>query len=45
MKKSLLMGAALSVLALCAPASAELKFAPGEDAEVQLGQFRGVEED
>ena len=32
MKKSLLLGVALAALALCAPASAELKFKPGEDA-------------
>ena len=32
MKKTLVLGAALSALALTAPASAELKFKPGEDA-------------
>ena len=32
MKKTLALGAALSVLAFTAPASAELKFKPGEDA-------------
>jgi len=39
MKKSLLMGAALSVLALCAPASAELKFKPGEDARFNWANY------
>jgi len=39
MKKSLLMGAALAVLALCAPASAELKFKPGEDARFNWANF------
>ena len=32
MKKTLMLGVALSALALTAPASAELKFKPGEDA-------------
>lgn len=39
MKKSLLMGAALFVLALSAPASAELKFKPGEDARFDWANF------
>jgi alpha-glucoside transport system substrate-binding protein len=42
MKKSLLMGAALTVLALCAPASAELKFAPGEDAKFNWANFEDL---
>jgi len=42
MKKSLLMGAALTVLALSAPASAELKFAPGEDAKFNWANFEDL---
>ena len=44
MKKSLLLGVALATLALCAPASAELKFKPGEDPALQLGEFRRSQE-
>ncbi len=39
MKKSLLMGVALFTLALAAPASAELKFKPGEDARFNWANF------
>ena len=39
MKKSLLLGVALATLALCAPASAELKFKPGEDARFNWADF------
>lgn len=39
MKKSLLLGAALAVLAFAAPASAELKFKPGEDAKFNWANF------
>ena len=44
MKKSLLLGVALATLALCAPASAELKFKPGEDPKIPLGGFRRAQE-
>jgi alpha-glucoside transport system substrate-binding protein len=39
MKKSLLLGVALATLALCAPASAELKFKPGEDKRFHWENF------
>jgi len=39
MKKSLLLGVALATLALCAPASAELKFKPGEDPKFHWADF------
>ena len=39
MKKRLLLGVALATLALCAPASAELKFKPGEDARFHWADF------
>ena len=39
MKKSLLLGVALAALALAAPASAELKFKPGEDARFNWANF------
>ena len=39
MKKSLLLGVALAALALAAPASAELKFKPGEDARFTWANF------
>jgi alpha-glucoside transport system substrate-binding protein len=39
MKKSLLAGAALIALALTAPASAQMKFNPGEDAKFNWANF------
>ena len=39
MKKSLLLGVALAALALGTPASAELKFAPGEEARFTWANF------
>ena len=39
MKKSLLLGVALAALAFAAPASAELKFKPGEDAQLHTGRI------
>jgi alpha-glucoside transport system substrate-binding protein len=39
MKKSLLLGVALATLALCAPASAELLFKPGEDTRFHWENF------
>jgi alpha-glucoside transport system substrate-binding protein len=39
MKKSLLLGAAFFVTVLSAPASAELKFAPGEDARFDWANY------
>ena len=39
MKKSLLLGVALATLAFCAPASAELKFKPGEDKKFHWENF------
>ena len=44
MKKTLLLGVALAALAFAAPASAELKFKPGEDAKFTLGEFRRPQE-
>ena len=39
MKKILLLGAALATLALSAPASAELKFKPGEDPRFNWANY------
>ena len=39
MKKTLMLGVALSALALTAPALAELKFKPGEDARFNWANF------
>ena len=39
MKRSLLLGVALATLALCVPASAELKFKPGEDKKFHWENF------
>ena len=39
MKNTLLLGVALATLALSAPASAELKFKPGEDARFHWDNF------
>jgi alpha-glucoside transport system substrate-binding protein len=39
MKKSLLLSVALATFALCAPASAELKFKPGEDKRFHWENF------
>ncbi|MBU0584472.1 MAG: ABC transporter substrate-binding protein [Alphaproteobacteria bacterium] len=39
MKKSLLLGVALATLALSAPASAELKFKPGEDSKFTWSNY------
>ena len=39
MKKRFLLGVALASLALCAPASAELKFKPGEDPRFHWADF------
>ena len=42
MKKSLLLGVALAAIALSAPASAELKFKPGEDAKFNWANFEDL---
>jgi alpha-glucoside transport system substrate-binding protein len=42
MKKTLMLGVALSALALTAPASAELKFKPGEDARFTWANFEDL---
>jgi alpha-glucoside transport system substrate-binding protein len=42
MKKTLMLGVALSALALAAPASAELKFKPGEDARFNWANFEDL---
>ena len=42
MKKTLLLGAALAALAYAAPASAELKFAPGEDSKFHWENFEDL---
>jgi len=42
MRKSLFLGAALAALALAAPASAELKFKPGEDAKFTWQNFEDL---
>ncbi len=42
MKKTLLLGAALAALAVAAPASAELKFKPGEDSKFHWENFEDL---
>lgn len=42
MRKSLLLGVALAALSIAAPASAELKFAPGEDAKFTWQNFEDL---
>ena len=42
MKKSLLLGVAFAALAFAAPASAELKFKPGEDARFHWDNFEAL---
>jgi alpha-glucoside transport system substrate-binding protein len=44
MKKTLLLGAALAALAFAAPASAELKFPPGEDARFHWDNFEALKQ-
>src|SRR5688572_23930398 len=44
MKKTLLLGAALAALAFAAPASAELKFPPGEDAKFHWDNFEALKQ-
>jgi alpha-glucoside transport system substrate-binding protein len=44
MKFRLALGAAALALVMAAPASAELKFKPGEDARFNWENFRGPEE-
>ena len=42
MKKTLLLGVALAAVALSAPASAELKFKPGEDSKFNWANFEDL---
>ncbi|MET0942328.1 MAG: ABC transporter substrate-binding protein [Mesorhizobium sp.] len=42
MKKTLMLGVALAALAFAAPASAELKFKPGEDARFNWANFEDL---
>ena len=42
MTRSLLLGAALAVLAMAAPASAELKFKPGEDSRFTWSNYEDL---
>ncbi len=44
MKKTLLLGVALAALAFAAPASAELKFPPGEDARFHWDNFEALKQ-
>ena len=44
MKKTLLLGAAFAALAFAAPASAELKFPPGEDAKFHWDNFEALKQ-